>query len=114
MSRVSRLASRDFFERLAAIPFHGIAHRRPECVEFGVGTPPDVVMLESRKSDTSILWSGPVNHADVLVRVGDAMNVEEPRRDEGARARLRRPRAFADQCDLEAAFCSRLAQRVLR
>src|SRR5438477_10832309 len=54
-------ASRDPSKRLATIPFHGVAHRRLECVEFGGGTPADVVMLVSRKGDPSVLWSSPVN-----------------------------------------------------
>src|SRR5437016_723830 len=101
---VPRSASRDLFKRLATIPFHGVAHRRLECVEFAGRTPADVVMLVSRKGDLPVLWSSPVNHADVFMRVGDAMDVQEPRRDQGARARLRRRWAFADQFHVEAAL----------
>ncbi len=68
-------------------------------------------MLVSRKGDLPVLWSSPVNHADVFMRVGDAMDVEESRRDQGARARLCRRRAFADQFHVEAALFLRLAQR---
>src|SRR6266516_7171774 len=100
LAGVPRSASRDLFKRLVTIPFHGVAHRRLECVEFGGGTPTDVEMLGSRKSDLAVLWSSPVNHADVFMRVGDAMDVKEPRRDQGARARLCRRRAFADQFHL--------------
>ena len=67
-------------------------------------------MLESRKSDTSVLWSGPVNHADVLVRVGDAMNVQKARREKRAGARLGRRRTLAEQLDFQSTLLSRLTQ----
>src|ERR1051325_1607960 len=100
----------DFFERLAAIPFHGVAHRRPGNVQISETAPADVVMFVRRKSDTPVFRSSPINQADVFVRVGDAMNVQEPRGDQSASAGLGRRRTFAEQLDLEAAFLLRLAQ----
>jgi len=49
----------------------------------------------------------------VFVRVGDAMDVEESRRDERARAGRRGWRTFAEQFHLQAAFFLCLAQRRL-
>ena len=55
----------------------------------------------------------PVNHADVLVRLVNAMDVEKARRDERAGAGRSRGRTFAEQFHVEAAFFLRLAQRGL-
>src|SRR5664279_6044389 len=55
----------------------------------------------------------PIHHADVLVGVVDAVNVEETRRDERAGARPGGGRTFAEQLNLQTAFFLRLAQRGL-
>ena len=59
----------------------------------------------------SSLGSRPINHADVLVRVADAMDVEKTRRDERARAGRGRGRALTNQFNVESAFLFRLAER---
>ena len=38
-------SARNLLNRLAAIPFHGVAHRGLQCVEVGGAAPTDVVML---------------------------------------------------------------------
>ena len=53
----------------------------------------------------------PVNHSDVLVRVRDAVDVEESRGDQRARARLRGGRPLADEFHVQAALLFGLAQR---
>ena len=70
-------------------------------------------MFLGGECELAVLGPRPVNHADVLVRVVDAMDVEKARRDERARAGLGRGRTFAEQFHVEAAFFLRLAQRGL-
>ena len=41
--------------------------------------------------------AGEIDHPDVLVRVRDAMDVEEPRRNQSAHTRLTGRRTFAEQ-----------------
>ncbi len=60
-----------------------------------------------------VFWSRPINQADVLVRLVDAMDVEKARRDERTRAGRSCRRTFADQFHVESAFFFRLAQRSL-
>lgn len=49
----------------------------------------------------------------MLVRVGDAMDIEKARRDEGTGAVTGGRRTFAEQFDLEAALLSRFPQSSL-
>jgi len=58
-------------------------------------------------------WPRPVNHADVLVRFADAVDVEESRRDEGTGAGRSGGRTLAEQFHVEAAFFLRLAESSL-
>src|SRR5262245_29016590 len=55
----------------------------------------------------------PINHPDVLVGFIDAMDVEEPRRDQGPCARPGRGGPLAQQLDFKSAFLARLPQRRL-
>ena len=70
-------------------------------------------MLLRGERDVATLGSRPINQADVFVRLRDAMNVEKPRGDECACARLRGGRTLAQQLDFQPAFLARLAQRRL-
>src|SRR5260221_7355154 len=77
----------DFFERFPAVPLHRLAHRRSKVIQLGGGAPADVVMLGGSEGERSIFRPRPVDHADVFVRVANAMDVQKTRRNEGARAR---------------------------
>lgn len=46
----------------------------------------------------------PIDHADVVMRIGDAVNIEEARGDQGDGSGLCGRRAFADQFNFEAAL----------
>src|ERR1035441_7535618 len=70
-------------------------------------------MFLGGKRDFSIFGPRPVNHADVLMRFVDSVDVEKTRRDERARAGRSRGRTLAEQFHVEAAFFLRLAQRGL-
>ena len=67
-------------------------------------------MLDGRQGNPAVPWASPVNHPDVLVCVGDAVDVEETRRNQRARARLRCGRPLADQFHIEAALLLRFTQ----
>ena len=70
-----------------AIPFNGIGHRRRQFFQIVSAAPADVVMFFRCKFyGGRIFWSRPINQADVLVRVVDAVDVEKARRDERAGA----------------------------
>jgi hypothetical protein len=101
----------DFFDGLAAIPFHGVGHGGLERIEIGGGTPADVVMLGLGKRHRAVFGPCPVNHANVLVGIRDAVNVEKARRNQGARAGFGGGRAFAEELDVQAAFLFSFAQR---
>src|SRR5215472_6826110 len=65
---------RDFLDRFAAVPFYGVRHSRLQRVQFVSRAPADVVMLLGCASNIrGVLRSGPVNHSDVFVCVGDAV-----------------------------------------
>ena len=98
---------------LARVPFDGIGHRGNEPIEVFARAPADIVMLVVGKGQRAILWPSPIDHAYVFVRVGDVMNVEKPRRNQGARAGGSGGRPFADEIDLEAALFFCFAQRRL-
>ena len=67
-------------------------------------------MLRNCQRQRAVLGSGPVNHADVLVSLRDAMDIQEPGSDERSRARLGGWRSLAEQFDLESAFLLGFAQ----
>ncbi len=67
-------------------------------------------MLGSGKGERTVAGAGPVDHADVLVRVADAMDVEKARGDQGAGAGFGRGRPIANEFDVETAFLFGLAQ----
>ena len=62
---------------------------------------------------TATLGPRPVNHPNVLVRIGDAMDVEESRRNQRTGAGAGGGWTFTEQFHVEAAFFLRLAQRRL-
>src|SRR5262245_12706631 len=91
-------SSPDFLNGPAAIPLHRVGHWRLKHLQFFGRTPADVVVLFGCAANVGgILWSRPVDQTDVFVRVGDTMNVEKPRRDQGAGAGTGRGRTFAEQ-----------------
>jgi len=67
-------------------------------------------MFRGGELDVAALGPRPVDHADVLVRVVDAMDVEKPRGDERAGAGRRRGRTFTEKFHVETAFLLGLAQ----
>ena len=80
-------------------------------VEFFGGTPADVVMFGSGEGKGAVPGPRPVDHADMFVSVGDAVDIEKARGQESASARAGGGRAFAEQFDVEAAFFFGLAER---
>ena len=73
-------------------------------VEFFGGTPADVVMFGSGESEGAVSRPGPIDHSDMFVSVGDTVDIEKTRGQEGAGARSGGGRTFAQQFDLKAAF----------
>ena len=98
-------------DRLPAIPLHGVAHGRLELIQLPAGDPADVVMFLGREGKRTGPGPREVDHADVLVRVADTMDVEEARRDQGTRARLSRGRPFTDEFDIEPASAKFIFER---
>jgi hypothetical protein len=54
-----------------------------------------------------------IDHADMLMRGADSMDIEKPGREQRAGARFRRGRPFAEQFNVQPAFFARFAQRGL-
>ena len=73
-------------------------------IEFGGRFPADVVVFRIGESHGAVFGSRPVDHADVFVGVGDAVDIEKARCDESAGARLSGGRSIADEFDIEARF----------
>src|ERR1019366_4184841 len=67
-------------------------------------------MLGSGECKRTVLWARTIDHADVLVRGADAMDVQETRGDQSAGAWLRGGRAFPEQFHFQAAFLFRLTE----
>jgi hypothetical protein len=67
-------------------------------------------MLEFGACQRTVFRTCPVNHPDVLVRVGDTMNVEKAWGDQRARSRFGGRRAVSDQLDFQPALLARLSQ----
>src|SRR5215813_6966835 len=70
-------------------------------------------MLAGRKSDGAILRPRPIDHSDVFMGVGDSMDIEETRRDEGPGAITGGRRPLADEFHFEAAFFPGFPKRSL-
>lgn len=83
-----------------------------EIFQIGFAAPANGMMFFQRTFGFSgIFRARPIHHADVFVRFVDAMDVEETRRNQRARAGFGGGRAFADQFDVEATFFFGFAQR---
>jgi molybdate transport system substrate-binding protein len=105
--------SAQFLDRLAAVPFHRIGHRRDECIQFLRGAPDNIVMFFSGERKRPIFRARPINQPDVFVRVVDPVNVQKSWSNQSARAWFRRWWAFTQKFDVEPAFFARFAQRGL-
>src|SRR5437867_2027616 len=68
------------------------------------------MMFIGREGQRPILRARPINHADMLMRLADAVDVQEPWSNQGARAGARGGRSFAEQFHVESALLSRFAQ----
>ena len=93
--------------------FTGGGHRRVQPIEVFAGAPADVVMLGGSEGERAVPGPRPVNHADVFVRRGDTVDVEEARGNERAGARPGGGRAFAEEFNVKAAFLSCFTERGL-
>ena len=71
------------------------------------------MVLFSSQRERAISRTCPIDHADVLVRVRDAVNIEEPRRDQSSGTGRSRWRPFAQQFDVQAALLLGFANRRL-
>lgn len=99
----------DLAECGEAVPTDGAGKGRLEAFEILLGAPLDGEVFLGGEARGACDGSREVNEADVLVGVGDAVDVKEARRDQGAGSLLGGRRAFADELDLEAAFLPDLA-----
>src|SRR5947209_4029470 len=68
------------------------------------------MVLGGGKGEAAVSGARPINHADVLVRVSDAMNVQEARSNQSPCACTGGGRAFAEQFDLKTTFLPGFAQ----
>src|SRR6185437_8401526 len=110
-SRHSSSVIRHFLNGLVAIPLHRPGHWRLQRIQLLRRTPADVVMLPGGAlHGRGILRPRPINHADVLMRAGNAMNIQKPGRNQRARSRTGSGRALAEQNNIQTAFFLRLAQ----
>jgi len=100
----------NFFKGLETVPLYGLGDGRIKVVEILGGTPTDVVMLFGGQSHLAILWTRPIDHSDVLVRIADPMDVQKTGRYQGASSGSGCGRAFAEQLDAESALLFGLAQ----
>jgi len=105
--------SRQLTQRGAAIIFHSITHGGLKVIQFLPVAPTNGVMLSWRKSGLPRFWAREINHANVFVRFTYAMNVQEARANERARARTRSGRTLANQLNIKAALFFGFAQRGL-
>src|SRR5262245_7711980 len=69
------------------------------------------MMLAGGQGQRTVPGPGPVNQAVMVVSGGDAMDIQEPRRNQRARARARGGRPFAEKLYFEAALLPRFPQR---
>jgi hypothetical protein len=54
-----------------------------------------------------------IDHADMLMRSADAVDIKKPRREQRAGSRFRRGRSFAEQFNVKPTFFAHFAQRGL-
>lgn len=97
-------------QRLLTIPFDGAGQRGIKLFETVAIDPPDVVMFLGRERQGASLNPGEINHPDVLVSRGNAVDIEKPGGDQGSGSGLGGRRAFADQFNLQSGFLPGLAQ----
>ena len=71
------------------------------------------MMFACGQPDGPVEWFGPVNHPDMLVGIGDAMDIEKPGSDERTGAGPGRRRPFPNELDLQTALLPGFAQRGL-
>src|SRR3989442_176240 len=64
----------------------------------------------SRESQRSVLRTRPINHADMLMRVADAVDVQEPWSNQGACVGASCGRSFAEQFHIESGLFPPFAQ----
>lgn len=80
---------------------------------MAVGAPANVVVLGLREGHLASLWAGPINHADVLVRFANPVDIEKAWRNQGTCTRLGRRRALSYKFHFKAALFSGFAHRGL-
>src|SRR4051812_37893228 len=68
------------------------------------------MVLVSGKSQSTCRRTGPIDHTNMLVRLGDAVYVQKTRSDQGACPRAGGGRTLADELHIESALFLRLAQ----
>jgi hypothetical protein len=100
----------NLLQRFSAIPFYGLGHRRLKLPQVFRCAPTNIVMLGRRESQRALFGPRPINHADMFVGIGDAMDVQKTRSDQRARSRRSGWRSFADEFHFEAAFFPRFAE----
>ena len=108
-----RLGVSNLLQGFTTIPFYRFGHDGLELFQIFRGAPTDIVMLSRGESQSALFRPRPVNHADVLVGVGNAMNIEKAGSDQSASSRRSGRRPFSDEFDFEAAFLSGFPERGL-
>src|SRR5256885_10595740 len=68
--------SAHLLEGFAAVPFDGIGHGGGEGIKLVTPAPAGVVVLVIREGQDTLARASPIKHADMVVRIGDAMNVK--------------------------------------
>ena len=103
--------ARDFLNCFAAVPLYCVGHARLQRVQLVSRAPADVVVFFGGARDVGgVFWACPVNHSDVLVCVGDAVNIQKPRGDQCACAGAGGWWTFAKQRDVHTALFPGFAQ----
>ena len=105
--------SRQLAQRGVAIIFHGVAHDGLQVIQFLRVAPTNGVMLGWCKSGLPRFWACEINHANMFVRFTYAMNIQEARANERARAGTCCWRALANQLNIKAALLFGFTQRGL-
>jgi len=96
---------------LLAIPLYGATERRGQCPKLLVRAPPNGVMFCGGELQGSGRMARPseIDHADVLMRGADPVDVKKPGRQQRTGARFGRGRPFAEQFHVKPAFFARFA-----
>jgi hypothetical protein len=88
-------------------------HGGLQVIQFLPVAPTNGVMLGWRKSGLPRFWAREINHANVFVRFTYAMNIQEARANERARAGTCCWRTLANQLNIKAALLFSFTQRGL-